>query len=76
MAGLTLAQAQAKLDTWMKADDAVAAGQAHTIGNRAYTAADAGVIRQNVDWWDKKCRELAAVEEAGFSGPTIQNGIP
>ena len=38
MAGITLAQAEAKLAEWLAADTAVAAGQSYTIGGRSLTA--------------------------------------
>jgi len=74
VAGIDLATAQAKLATWLAADEAVAQGQAHTIGNRAYTAADAETIRRNVDYWDRKCKELD--NASGGSSLIVQNGIP
>lgn len=75
MAGITLEQADAKLALWLAADDAVSKGQSHTIGNRSFTDVDADEIRRNIDYWDKKCRELAnAGGTAG--GPTISQGIP
>lgn len=63
MAGITLAQAQAKLDLWMDAEDKVATGQSYTIstagGSRTLTRADLGEIRRNIDYWDQKVRRLS-----------------
>jgi len=59
MAGITLEQAEEKLTLWMEADDAVATGQSYTIGNRALTRADARLIRDNIEFWEKKVKELS-----------------
>ncbi len=59
MAGITLAQAEAQLGLWMAASEKVAQGQSYTIGGHTLTRADARAIQQQVDYWDKKCQELA-----------------
>ncbi|MDA8122255.1 MAG: DUF6148 family protein [Deltaproteobacteria bacterium] len=58
MAGITLAQAEAQLASWLAASTAVASGQSYTIGSRSLTRADARAIQQQIDYWDKKCQEL------------------
>lgn len=52
MAGITLAQAQAKLTLWMTADDRVANGQSYSIGGRTLSRADAKLIRENIKFWN------------------------
>jgi hypothetical protein len=59
MAGITLAQAEAQLASWLAASTAVAGGQAYTIGGRSLTRADARAIQQQIDFWDTKCQELS-----------------
>jgi hypothetical protein len=59
MAGITSAQAAAALARWVAADEAVATGQEYSIGGRSLTRADAKEIRENIDYWDDKCKELA-----------------
>ena len=59
MAGITLAQAEAKLSSWMAADDAVASGQSYSIGGRSLTRANAGEIRDNIDYWERKVIRLS-----------------
>jgi len=59
MAGITLEQAQAKLDLWMAADDAIANGQAYTIGGRSLTRADADIIDRKIEKWDKRVKQLS-----------------
>lgn len=59
MAGITLQQAQDKLDTWMAADDAVATGQEYAMGTRKLTRANAAEIRDNITYWEKKVVRLS-----------------
>ena len=65
MAGITLAQAEAKLTAWLAADETVATGQSYTINGRSLTRANAGEIRENIDYWDGKCKELANASPSG-----------
>lgn len=58
MAGLTLAQAEAQLSLWIAASAAVAASQSYTIEGRSLTRANAGEIRQQIEFWDRMCRKL------------------
>jgi len=59
MAGITQAQAEAKLQTWLDAEDRVASGQAYTIGTRSLTRADLGDIRETITYWDSMVRRLS-----------------
>lgn len=59
MAGITLAQAQAKLQTWLDAEDKVAGGQSYTIGSRHLTRANLDEIRRTITYWDGQCRRLS-----------------
>lgn len=59
MAGITLAQAEARLAQWLEADDAVATGQAYSIGGRSLTRAHAAEIRENIKFWDRKVKDLS-----------------
>ena len=59
MAGITLAQAESQLALWLAASEKVAQGQSYTIGGHTLTRADARAIQQQVDYWDKRCQELA-----------------
>lgn len=51
--------AENQLALWLDADAKVSTRQSHTINGRTFTAADAGEIRANIDYWDKKCKSLA-----------------
>jgi hypothetical protein len=70
MAGITLAQAEAKLAEWMAADTAVASGQAYKIHGREMTRANAAEIMANIEKWDGWCRRL------GRSGIRVRLGTP
>jgi hypothetical protein len=59
MSEMTLAQAIANRDAWVKASEKVAAGQSYSIGNRTLTRADAGEIRKMIDYWEAKVRALS-----------------
>jgi hypothetical protein len=72
MAGITLAQAQAKLDAWMAADDAVASGQSYSVGGRSLTRANAAEIRNNIEFWERKVQRLAS----GRGGVRVRYGAP
>lgn len=60
MPGITLAQAEAKLATWMEADERVATGQSYSIGGRSLSRVDAAEIRERIDYWDAKVKQLSA----------------
>lgn len=60
MAGLTLAQAQAQLDTWIAASTAVASGQSYSIAGRSLSRVDAGEIQRQIVFWDSKVKEMTA----------------
>jgi len=52
MAGITIKQARTALDNWVSADAAVASGQSYSIGGRALTRADAGMITEKIKFWN------------------------
>ena len=51
MAGITLAQAEAQLESWLAASTAVANNQSYSIAGRSLTRANANEIRQQIDYW-------------------------
>ena len=73
MAGITLAQAEAQLALWLAASSAVASGQSYSIGDRSLTRADAKEIREMLNFWDGKVKELSG--NAG-GGIRVQLGVP
>lgn len=70
MAGITLADAQAQLATWLAASTAVAGGQEYRIdsgmGGRTLKRADAAEIRQQIGFWDAKVKELTPAGAGGL----------
>jgi hypothetical protein len=58
MAGITLPQAEAQLTAWLAASTAVSQGQAYTIGSRSLSRANAREIREQIQFWDSKVKEL------------------
>lgn len=73
MAGITLSQAQARLDSWLAADEAVASGQSYSIGGRSFTRADAATIRSNIEFWERKVNQLS---RGGSGGARVRYGVP
>lgn len=60
MAGITLAQAEAKLAAYLEAEEKVLAGQEYSIAGRSLKRADLAEIRQGIGYWNGKVNELAA----------------
>lgn len=60
MAGLTLATAEQQLTLWVAASTAVASNQSYRIGDRELVRADAKEIRDSIDYWQRKVKELTA----------------
>ena len=58
MAGITLEQAQAQLDTYLAAEVAVLKNQSYEIAGRKLTRADLYAIQAGVTAWDKRVKEL------------------
>lgn len=72
MAGITLAQAEEKLATWLAAEEKVAGGQEYSIGTRTLKRADLKEVREAVKFWDGKVKELAV----GTTGMRVRGGTP
>lgn len=60
MAGITLAQAEAKLTEYLDAETAVLSGQEYSIGSRRLKRADLVEIREGVTFWNGKVNELSS----------------
>lgn len=69
-AGITLAQAEAQLASWLAADTACASGQSYSIAGRVLTRANAAEIRNNITYWDNMTKRLAR------GGVRIRGGTP
>lgn len=58
MAGITLAQAQTKLDSYLAAEEAVLTGQGYEIAGRKLTRADLSAIQEGIKIWDARVKTL------------------
>ncbi len=70
MAGITREIAEAKLTTWLDAEEKVASGQSYSISGRQLTRADLGEIRESIKYWDSKSQRLAR------GGIRVMRGVP
>lgn len=65
-----MAQAEAKLNMWLEAEEAVATSQAYTMGDRSLTRANLSEIRESIDYWERKVQRLSR------GGIRISGGTP
>lgn len=70
MAGITLAQAQTKLDNYMAAEDAVLSGQSYSIGSRQLTRANLSEIRSGIAAWEQRVIRLSSGGGIRITGAT------
>lgn len=59
MAGITLAQAEAQLATYLTAETKVLAGQRVRIGDKDITRADLEFIQKGIDLWQGRVQKLS-----------------
>jgi len=71
LAGITLAQAEARLTDYLAAEEAVLAGQSYTLSSRSVTRADLQWIQEGVKIWDQRVKNLSTT-----SGGSRFGGIP
>jgi hypothetical protein len=71
MAGLTLDQAEAKLNEWLAADTDLQSGQTVRFGERFLTRADALEVRNNITYWQQKCQELSQLAQGRGRSRTV-----
>lgn len=74
MAGITLAQAEARLADYLAAEEAVLARQSYTIGDRTYTRADLAKIQEGIKLWDDRAKNLAATSAGRGRARTVRPG--
>lgn len=77
MAGITLVQAQAKLDLWLAAEESLATSQSYEItveGNtRKLTRADLGEVATRIEYWNNKVIGLTRAASGRSRSRTIVN---
>ena len=72
MAEISLTQAQTQLDAYIAAEILVLGGRAYSQGGMSFTRADLKTIRDGIDYWNEKVKELTAA--ASRSGITLTCG--
>jgi hypothetical protein len=60
MAGITLTQAEAKLQEYLNAETKVLKGQAVSIDGESLTRANLEIIQRGIDAWNKRVQNLSA----------------
>lgn len=67
--GITLEQAKANLDAWVKCSEAVARNQSYTVqvdgSSRTFTRASADYVTKMIDFWQGKVRAIEAASANG-----------
>lgn len=75
MAGITLAQAEARLQEMLDAHTAVSTGQSYEIGGpgatRRLTRANLEEIMKAIDFWDAKVKQLASESSASGAARAV-----
>lgn len=71
MAGITLAQAEVRLQEYLDAEAAVLKNQEYTILGRRFTKADLEAIQQGIETWDQRCKKLGGSGKLGGSRVVI-----
>lgn len=74
MAGITLAQAQTKLDEYLAAESKILAGQKVELDGRALTRADLAQVQKGVELWDSRVKVLAAAAAGRSRMRTVAPG--
>lgn len=75
MAGITLAQAEAQLNSYIAAETAVLANQSYEIAGRKFTRANLDSIRDGIQYWNNKVITLSnAVSGRGRARTVIVGG--
>lgn len=74
MAGITLAQAEAKLDEYLAAETKVLKGQAVTIDGESLTRANLDLIQRGIDSWNKRVQNLSAAASGRGRARTVAPG--
>lgn len=58
MAGITLEQAQERLQDYLDAEAKVLTNQSYSLQGRSLTRANLGEIREGIKVWDERCKQL------------------
>jgi len=75
MAGITLAQAEAKLDEYLAAETKVLKGQSVSIDGETLTRANLDFIQRGIDSWNKRVQNLSAAASGRGRARTVVPGF-
>ncbi len=73
MAGVTLAQAQARLDGALGLVEKLENGEEARRGDRVLKYSDLDSVLKSVDFWDKRVKDLTNSPDGNF---TVRGGVP
>ena len=74
MAGITTEEAETTLEAYRTAEIKVLKGQAYSMGGMSFTRADLKTIREGIEYWDNKVKELTAASSR--PGIPLMGGSP
>lgn len=63
---------EAKLKTWLEAEEEIATGQSYQIGTRMLTRADLKQVREQMEYWAARLNEAEAEEQRGGRNRTFR----
>ena len=63
---------EAKLKTWLEAEEAIATGQSYQIGTRMLTRADLKQVREQMEYWAARLNEAETEEQRGGRNRTFR----
>mgnify|MGYP000918864432 CR=1 FL=1 len=75
MAGITLAQAEAKLAVYLAAEDKILLGQRVEIDGQSLTRADLERVQAGIDVWNKRVQDLSAQASGRSRARTVCPGF-
>jgi hypothetical protein len=75
MAGITLAQAEARLTAYLAAEEAVLTGQMYRMGERQLTRANLAEIQTGIKLWDERTKALSSAASGRGRSRTIAPGF-
>jgi hypothetical protein len=70
VAGITLAQAEAKLQEYLDAETAILTGQEYRIGSRWLTRADLSSVQEGISIWNARVQNLTRSGGIRITGAT------
>ena len=66
MAGITLAQAEAKLESYLSAETTVLSNQSYSIEGRTLTRANLKEIQDGITAWERRVKRLSGGRSGGI----------